>query len=424
MANKNNNVNFDIPVPIIILAFIFCWPVGIVLTILRSISIPVNKNARTEGKNSFERTEQRNSASNKKRGKGKNMSTGTKVTRFFAIFLGILSLITVCAFAGSSAGLSFFLRDFLTGVCPILVGSVSCGIASKILGDRDTRFGRIRAIIGNRESINLTKLAAASNEKLKNVRRDVQKMIDNGEFGDYAYIDLGTNNFMRSPYSEPDEPEQFDFRKVYGDVLKKEKKQAASESSEEITTETTSKEADSDDFAKIISEIRRLNDEIADVQVSDRIDRIEEHTKNIFEYVTDHPESMPQIRTFMNYYLPTTLKLLESYSRIERVGVAGENMKKSKEKIESILDLLVIGFEQQVDQLFKNESIDISSDISVLEKMMQKDGLSGKNDFDTSKYDEFTDSYTDEIADVFGAFGSAAAQSAPESDADSTNSAI
>lgn len=420
MANKNNNVNFDIPVPIIILSFIFCWPVGIVLTILRSISIPVNKNARTEVKNSFERTEQRNSASSKKKTlKGKNVSGATKVTRFFAIFLGICGLLSLFTFAGSSAGLSYFLRDFLVGVCPILAGSVICGIASKILGDRDTRFGRIRAIIGNRESINLTKLAAASNEKVKNVRKDVQKMIDNGEFGEYAYIDLGTNNFMRSPYSEPDEPEQFDFRKVYGGVLKKEKKQSA-ETAEEITTETTSKEADSDDFTKIISEIRRLNDEIADVQVSDRIYRIEEHTKNIFEYVTDHPDAMPQIRTFMNYYLPTTLKLLESYSRIERVGVAGENMKKSKEKIESILDLLVIGFEQQVDQLFKNESIDISSDISVLETMMQKDGLSGKNDFDTSKFNEFTDGYTDEISDIFGAFGGGAAQSAPESDTDST----
>jgi len=417
LANKNNNINFDIPVPIIVMAFIFCWPVGIVLTILRSISIPANKNnvrptSRADVKSSFERTEKRNSGPQKKRSKGKNVSAATRTTRFFSIFLGILSLIMLCAFAGSSPSLSIFLRDFLTGVCPMLIGAVSCGIASKLFGDRDTRFGRIRAIIGNRESINLTKLAAASNEKLKNIRKDVQKMIDNGEFGEYAYIDLGTNNFMRSPYAEPDEPEQFDFRKVYGDVLKKEKKETSA-ASDEIPTENTSKETESDDFGKIIFEIRRLNDEIADEQVSDRIYRIEEHTKNIFEYVTDHPESMPQIRTFMNYYLPTTLKLLESYSRIERVGVAGENMKQSKEKIESILDLLVIGFEQQVDQLFKNESIDISSDITVLEKMMQKDGLSGKNDFDTSKYSEFTD----EISDMFGG---ATAQSAPDSHTDSS----
>lgn len=420
MANKkNNNINFDIPVPIILLALAFCAPVGVLLIILRSISIPVNaknQTTREEGNRSPERT---NTPTKKKRSKGKNKTTSTKALRFFAIFLA--SLGAIYAFSEIGMGIDFTSNYFLETVLPncglFFTSAAVCGITSKIFGDRDSRFGRIRAIIGNRDSINLTKLATASNEKLKNIRKDVQKMIDAGEFGEYAYIDLGTNNFMRSPYAEPDEPEQFDYRKVYGEVLKKEKKQPE-KTEEEIVTETTSKEADNDDFTKIIQEIRRLNDEIADEKVSARIDQIEEHTKNIFEYVTDHPDAMPQIRTFMNYYLPTTLKLLESYSRIERVGVAGENMKKSKEKIESILDLLVIGFEQQVDQLFKNESIDISSDIRVLETMMQKDGLSGKNDFDTSKFDAFTDEYSDEISDIF--FG-AAAQSAPskESDTDS-----
>lgn len=410
MANKNKHVNFDIPVPIIVMAFIFCWPVGIVLTILRSLSIPENsKNSRTEEAKTYEREKNRSGNCRKKSSKAKNVSSGTKVTRFFAIFLGILGMITALSFAGSSASFTAFLRDFMSGACPLLLGAACCGIASKILGNRDTRFGRIRAIIGNRESINLTRLSTASKETLKSVRKDVQKMIDNGEFGEYAYIDLGTNNFMRSPYAEPDEPEQFDFRKVYGDVLKKEKKPETEEVGN-VSQENTAKEADKDDFARILSEIRRLNDEIADETVSERIYRIEERTRNIFDYVTEHPEAMPQIRTFMNYYLPTTLKLLESYSRIERVGVAGENMKSSKEKIENILDLLVIGFEQQVDQLFRNESIDISSDISVLEKMMQKDGLNGKNDFDVSKFNE----YSDDISDVFGG---AAAQSAPDSDA-------
>ena len=113
---------------------------------------------------------------------------------------------------------------------------------------------------------------------------------------------------------------------------------------------------------------------------------------------------MPQIRSFMNYYLPTTLKLLSSYSKIEQVGVAGENMKKSKENIERILDMLVVGFEQQVDKLFGNESMDISSEIAVLETMMKQDGLDGKNDFDLG-YDP---GYSDDLS------GGAAAQSQPK----------
>ena len=89
----------------------------------------------------------------------------------------------------------------------------------------------------------------------------------------------------------------------------------------------------------------------------------------------------------MNYYLPTTLKLLESYAKIEHVGVAGENMQKSKEDIEKILDMLVYGFVQQVDQLYASEYVDISSDIDVLETMMKKDGLvGGGKDFDVKSF--------------------------------------
>ena len=161
-------------------------------------------------------------------------------------------------------------------------------------------------------------------------------------------------------------------------------------------------------FRSIILQIRKLNDEIKDYAVSERIYRIEEHTQNIFDYVTDHPEAMPQIRSFMNYYLPTTLKLLSSYSKIEQVGVAGENMKKSKENIERILDMLVVGFEQQVDKLFGNESLDISSEITVLEAMMKQDGLDGRSDFDPAYDSGFTEGYTDDLS------GGAAAQSQPK----------
>jgi len=273
-----------------------------------------------------------------------------------------------------------------------------------------------RIIIGNRSSFNLTKLASACDESLKKIRKDVQKLIEKGEFGDSAYIDLGANNFMRNSYAEPDEPEAFNYRTVYGRLFKDGDKNEKTvdpkknSTPEENPVSEAEVSADNDDFSRILKEIRRLNDDIKDVAVSYRIEQIEEHTKNIFEYVTEHPDSMQQIRTFMNYYLPTTLKLLESYRRIERVGVAGENMKKSKDNIESTLDLLVVGFERQVDLLFRNESIDISSDISVLETMMKKDGLSGNKDFDIRSYEA---QYSDDISEDLSS-GGAAAQMKPE----------
>jgi hypothetical protein len=78
----------------------------------------------------------------------------------------------------------------------------------------------------------------------------------------------------------------------------------------------------------------------------------------------------------MNYYLPTTLKLLSAYAELEKQTVAGDNIRSSREAIEKMLSQLVFGFEQQLDQMFEADALDISSDITVLERMMAKDGLS------------------------------------------------
>ena len=91
--------------------------------------------------------------------------------------------------------------------------------------------------------------------------------------------------------------------------------------------------------------------------------------------MNEHPEKEKQIQSFMNYYLPATLKLLNSYAELEKQPTAGENIVKSKERIEKTLERLVYAFDRQLNQLFESEAMDITTDIDVLEKMMAKDGL-------------------------------------------------
>jgi 5-bromo-4-chloroindolyl phosphate hydrolysis protein len=87
----------------------------------------------------------------------------------------------------------------------------------------------------------------------------------------------------------------------------------------------------------------------------------------------------------MSYYLPTTLKLVRSYATLEKQGVKGENITSTKKSIGEILDTLSVGYEQQLDQLFKSDAIDIAADINVLENLMQQDGLTGeKSGFQTA----------------------------------------
>ena len=128
---------------------------------------------------------------------------------------------------------------------------------------------------------------------------------------------------------------------------------------------------------RAVSEMRRLNDAIQDEKISAQIDRLEAVSTKIFDYVKDHPEKLPQIRKFMSYYLPTTLKLLRSYDELSRQGVSGQNITGTMEKVEGMMDTIVLAFEKQLDGLFGDQAMDISTDITVLDNMMAREGLTG-----------------------------------------------
>ena len=124
-----------------------------------------------------------------------------------------------------------------------------------------------------------------------------------------------------------------------------------------------------------VKTMRMLNDGIQDEKISAQIDRLEAVSTRIFDYVKDHPEKLPQIRKFMNYYLPTTLKILNAYDRMGEQGVAGENITSTMHKVEGMMDTVIKAFEKQLDNLFGAEAMDISTDMVVLENMMAREGL-------------------------------------------------
>ncbi|MBP3501147.1 MAG: 5-bromo-4-chloroindolyl phosphate hydrolysis family protein [Oscillospiraceae bacterium] len=127
---------------------------------------------------------------------------------------------------------------------------------------------------------------------------------------------------------------------------------------------------------KAIAEMKRLDDNIADEKISVQIVRLGTLTEKILGQVKADPAKLPQIRKFMNYYVPTTLKLLNAYDRMGAQGVEGENISGTMAKVEQMMGTIVIAFEKQLDSLFGSEALDISTDITVLDNMMAREGLS------------------------------------------------
>ena len=134
-----------------------------------------------------------------------------------------------------------------------------------------------------------------------------------------------------------------------------------------------------------LKQLREVNNRIPDAVMSERISRMENASADIFAYIAEHPDKAAQIRRFMNYYLPTTLKLLTSYDKLSRQRVKGENIQKTMFEIEGMMETIAGAFEKQLDSLFGDDAMDIAADISVMESILKQEGLSGDEELKMPK---------------------------------------
>ena len=132
-----------------------------------------------------------------------------------------------------------------------------------------------------------------------------------------------------------------------------------------------------EEYQERLNELERLNDQIEHRIVSRKIEKIEELTAGIFGIIQEKPDRADDARRFINYYLPTVFKLLESYSLMEKQRYQGDNIRASRRQIEDVLDTLIEAIQKQQDKLFREDALDVETDISVLKTMMASDGLVG-----------------------------------------------
>lgn len=133
---------------------------------------------------------------------------------------------------------------------------------------------------------------------------------------------------------------------------------------------------------RALSEMGRLYMSIKDSEVRGKINEIMRITDKIAQDAISDPSDIPQIKKFMNYYLPTTIKLLNAYDRMSAQGIEGENLDKSMKSINDMLDTAIEAYKKRLDSLFANQALDIETDIQVMNTMLAREGLSGGKDFE------------------------------------------
>lgn len=130
-----------------------------------------------------------------------------------------------------------------------------------------------------------------------------------------------------------------------------------------------------------VKRIQEINDDIPDYKISAQLKQIEILTASVIDQVEKKEDKLKQVRQFMNYYLPTTIKLLEQYVQLQNVGLKGENITAAMTQIEEMLDKVIVAFQKQLDSLFERDVVDITADIQVMEQMMASQGLTDQKDF-------------------------------------------
>ena len=124
-----------------------------------------------------------------------------------------------------------------------------------------------------------------------------------------------------------------------------------------------------------MKKLREANVALTDPEITRQLDRMEHASSKIFEALEKNPRQALNVRKFMNYYLPTTVKLLEQYRTLAGTGIDSENIAKSKTAVENSLQMISDAYEKQLDNLYHDTSLDITTDIQVLETMMASEGL-------------------------------------------------
>lgn len=250
----------------------------------------------------------------------------------------------------------WYVEDLLAALALAAGGAAMLG-SGTVMDRRLKRYAKYLAVLGDYEAMSLEQLSRTLGFSRGQVERDLEKMLDQGYFGPAAYLNMELGYLFRSG-------------KAMEEIRAKQAAQAAQ----------TPKEAE-EGYSSILRKIRRANDAIADPVLSAKIDRLEEITARIFRAVEEDPRKAGRIDTFLNYYLPTTQKLLDSYAEFEAAGVEGENLRQAKGRIESTMDAIVRGFEHQLDELYKADALDVDSDIRVMETMLRRDTATVEEDF-------------------------------------------
>ena len=296
---------------------------------------------------------------------------GTFLAATGAVF-GLTSVIfLIITLIGSAITAFDVVSGLIIGI--FAVAFISFAVMTYVGVDMVRTVGRFRqyvSVLRDREFCDIKEIASATGRDVRKVLKDVKKMITKGWFCQ-GHLDEKESCLMVSEHAWNQYTalmEDMKQRKAEEQAAQKKMREEYDRLSPEVQKIVQA----GDEYVR---RIKAANDAIPGEVISAKISRMELLVDRIFDRVEQNPDSVNDMRRMMDYYLPTTMKLLEAYEELDAQPVQGENIISSKKEIEDTIDTLNIAFEKLLDSLFQDTAWDVSSDISVLHTMLAQEGL-------------------------------------------------
>lgn len=286
---------------------------------------------------------------------------------------GLASLVLTAVAAGTGF-IGVWLADLITG--GLFAGSGIMLSAGLKLKRRVTRFRNYVKQVGEKQYCKIEELAKAVGKSKNFVRKEIGYMIDNGFFlqghVDQSGTTLITSNDMYEKYLQAENSRKDRELEAAKRAALEAKNRTYPEKVQQILAEGN----------RYIQHIHECNDAIPGEVMSRKLETLENIMKRIFEQLKKNPESCDDLQKLMNYYLPTTTKLIDAYREMdEHPSYGSNNIESTKKEIENTLDIINGAFAKLLDDMFEDTAWDISADISTMKTMLAKEGLTGERDF-------------------------------------------
>lgn len=245
------------------------------------------------------------------------------------------------------------------------LGFLAMNINGTMIRKRLRRYERYLELFKGKERVTFDEIADFTGKSKKYVYKDIRKMIYLGMFPQGRVLQNQSYFFLNdeSFYAYKKEREEAKLKEA--EFSKK------GYSKEEVEGVTKVIEVG----YRFINAVEEANQNIKDIQVSNKIKSIEMIIKEILKYIESHPNQVDEVRRLIEYYLPTTLKLLHAYESFEKQKIQSENIQKGKVEIQEAVDTINEAFTTLYNSLFEDVSMDIEADISVMKTMMEEEGL-------------------------------------------------